>query len=235
MPHREWRIMTQTGTAGRLALIALAIGLATLPRVAQSQENKPMSDQSAPARPQGEAPSVEAEVSKALAVYDGSHDASDLRHATDLLIEQDGEAPADPAAAAAMGQERLRLWLAVFERFRRDVAPDFDPNKPPPLKPPPPIIDGKPVAPWIEAKDIEDPVKRQDFERQLQEGYAQGQRFQTMVALSDLRASTRERAVESLRDARHLLGLTPADIETGLRQADIAQSDREALGQAATP
>lgn len=224
--------MTRIRTARRLAVIAMAAGLATQTWPAKSQESKPMSDPTGTHIPQPAAPSLEADVTKALAVYDSSHDPADLRHATDLLIEQDGEVPADPAAA---GQTRLQLWISVFVRFRRDIEPDFDPNKPPPLKPPPPVIDGKPAPPWLAAKDIEDPVKRQDFERQLAEGYARGQRFQTMLALSELRASTTERAVESLQDARHLLGLAPARIESALQDADIAPSDRAALRQAAAP
>lgn len=173
--------------------------------------------------------SIKADVSAILSRYDQSRDPPLLDDAADQIVREDGSVPPDPAQAAAAGHERLTLWLDVFSRFKRDLDPQFDPDKPPPNRVLPPKIDGMQLMPGVSPSQIPDPELRKKYEYDIAHNQERLEQFAIQLKLHEAHQSLLERAVESLKDARETLGLKPQDIEAALAKADITPADREAL------
>jgi hypothetical protein len=172
---------------------------------------------------------LEPDVKAALQQYDRTKDPEALRNAADQLVREDGVVPDDPTAALQQARTRLQLWIAVFARFKRDLPADFDPANPPPWKAPAPIINGQPLPPWIEPKDLKDPAERKQAEDQLAAHDRRVQEFNRMFKLDQIHKTMVERAIDSLRNARDTLGLPAAEITGTLATAEIAPRDRTAL------
>jgi hypothetical protein len=181
-----------------------------------------MSDQASPS-------ALERDVNSALATYDRTRSADALRDAVDAVAREDGTVPADPAAALAMGRMRLRLWIAVLSRFARDLDPDFDPAHPPPTSIAPPEINGEQMMPGTKPEDIADPKTRRAYEAAVAKNNERVKNFAAMYRLSQIHATTVERAAGSLRNARDTLGMPTAEIAATLRKSAIAAPDKSAL------
>ena len=172
---------------------------------------------------------IEREVKATLTQYDRTKDPETLRTAADQLVRDDGVVPDDPAAALQAARTRLTLWIAIFARFKRDLPADFDPNNPPPWKAPAPVINGQPLPPWMQPKDIKDPAERKQAEDQLAAHERQVKDFSRLFKLDQVHKAMVERAADSLRNARDTLGLPAAEITATLAKADLAARDKTAL------
>jgi hypothetical protein len=206
-------------------LVALLIAACALPLPGHAQSGtgtKAMS-QSVPMA------AIERDVKAALAQYDKSKDPDALRNAADQLVRDDGVAPDDPNAALPEGRTRVALWIEVFARFKRDLPADFDAANPPPSRAPAPVINGQPLPPWMEPKDLKDPGERKQAEEQIAAHNRRVADFSRLFKLDKVHQTLVPRAVDSLRDARGTLGLPAADIQAALKKADIAPRDRTAL------
>lgn len=206
-----------------LAVFLLAGADASAPpaNAQPKMETKPMSDSTAAA--------IEAEVRKALAEYDASHAVATLQAASDALAREDGAVPPDPAQALALARMQLGLWVEILARFKDGVEPWFDPDNPPATAVAPPIIDGAQMMPGTPPSAIKDPKQRAEYEAKIAENKRRVAAFTAMFRLHAIRATTVEKAAESLRNARDLLGLPAAEIATALAAGRLAAADRTAL------
>lgn len=174
-------------------------------------------------------PSTAAEVAAALATYDTSRAPEALQAAADQIVREDGTVPPDPAAALQQGRERLRLWLDLFARLRRDLDPDFDPDHPPSLTVAPPKIGGAQLPPGVGPDDIADPAARKKYEEEIAKNSRRIEGFKAQFKLYQVHRTLLERAVDSLKNARDTLSLPGAEIAAAIRGADLLPSDRDAL------
>jgi hypothetical protein len=206
---------------GRFIVLGLLATAFASPACAQPQKEKhAMSDATG---------SIKAEVASILARYDQSRDPQLLGDAADQITREDGSAPPDPAQAAPAAHERLALWLDLFSRFKRDLDPGFDPDKPPPNRVLPPKMNGMQLPPGVPPSSIPDPELRKKYEYDIEHNQERLDRFAEQLKLHEAHQSLVERAVESLKDARETLGLKQQDIDAALAKADIAPADRDAL------
>jgi hypothetical protein len=189
------------------------------PAIAQRTETKPMSDTTA----------VEAEVRKALAEYDASRAASSLQAAADALVREDGVVPPEPGQALALARMQLGLWVEILGRFGRDLEPWFDPDNPPATAVAPPEIDGAQMMPGTPPSAIKDAKIRAEYEARIAENKRRVQAYTAMFRLHAIHGTTLDQAAASLRNARDVLGLPAAEIETALADRRIAAADRKAL------
>ena len=206
-----------------LILLLIAAPVTSLPAHAQSTtETKPMSQTSA-------STTIEADVNAALAVYDRTRAPDALRNAADQLVRDDGVVPEDPAAALRQARARLRLWITVLSRFKRDLDPDFDPANPPSSRQPALVINGQEQPPWVEPKDLKEPAERKQAEDQIAAHNRRVAQFSGMFRLDAVHKTIMARAIDSLRNARDTLGLTAAEITAAVQKADIAPRDKTTL------
>ena len=211
-----------------LSLLLIAAPVMSVPAQAQSTtETKPMSQTSASS-------TIEADVTAALAAYDRTRAPDALRDAADQLVRDDGVVPDDPAAALQQGRTRLRLWVAVLSRFKRDLDPDFDPANPPSSRQPALVINGQEQPPWVEPKDLKDPAERKQAEDQIAAHDRRVDQFSGMFRLDAVHKSVMARAIDSLRNARDTLRLPAAEIAATVQKADLAPRDKTALVAAVT-
>ena len=174
-------------------------------------------------------PSPESEVASALASYDQTLRPDMLRQAADAAAREDGNPPADPAAAPAEARARVKMWTDILSRFRRDLDPGFDPTQPPSQAVQAPVVHGRRVFPLQRPADLTDPEERAALEKAIAERNTRVAQFERMATLAAVHGAVLEKAENSLRDARDVLGLSPAEIDAALAAADIAAADRHAL------
>jgi hypothetical protein len=208
-------------TLGGILVLALAAAFIA-PAQAHPTEIHAMSDDNSQA-------SISADVARTLAHYDATRDPALLRDAGDQIVREDGSIPPDPAEATRAGHERLALWIDLFTRFKRDLDPSFDPDKPPHTRVSPPPIDGEQLMPGIDPAQIPDPVLRKQYEDEIARNAVRVEQFSVQSDLHEVHNAALERAAASLKDARDQLGLRAADIKIALDQADIIPADRAAL------
>ncbi len=206
-----------------LILLLMAAPVMSLPAHAQSTtETKTMSQATSSS-------TIEADVNGALAEYDRTRVPDALRNAADQLVRDDGVVPADPGAALQQGRTRLKLWIAIMFRFKRDLDADFDPANPPSSRQPALVINGQEQPPWIEPKDLKDPAERKQAEDQIAAHNRRVAQFSGMFKLDAVHQTVLAHAVDSLRNARDTLGLSAAEIAATVQKADIAPRDKVAL------
>jgi hypothetical protein len=179
--------------------------------------------------------SIKADVTSLLAQYDQTRDPTLLEDAGDQIVREDGAIPPDPAEAGPAGHERLSLWVSLFTRFKRDLNPQFDPDKPPPNRVLPPKIGGMQMMPGVPPSQIPDPAARRQYEDDIANNKDRLTQFAVQLKLHEVHRALLERAAGSLKDAHQNLGLKPADIEAALAKADILPSDRNALSSGVLP
>jgi hypothetical protein len=177
---------------------------------------------------------LDAAVAKALAKYDSDRDIASLQDAGDEAARQDGEALTDPAQAHARGLQRLADWSAILSRFRRDLDPDFDPEKRPTMRITPPGPEGLQYMAGVDPKDVEDPVLREKYIAALKKNEEFISNYDFLSRLARLHQVMLEKATSSVADARQTLGLSPQDITASLEHADLQQADKRALLAAGT-
>lgn len=172
---------------------------------------------------------IEADVAAALAEYDRTRAPEALRNAADQLVRDDGAVPDDPGKALPQARARLRLWIAVLSRFKRDLDPNFDPANPPPWKAPAIIINGEPLPPWFKPEDLKDPAQRKQYDDAVAENARRVAQFSAMFKLNAIHDAMTEHAIASLCNARDTLGLPASEIVSTLQKADLAPRDKAAL------
>jgi hypothetical protein len=205
-------------------LLSLATVLLASVHAQQRPETKKMS-QSAAQTP------LEKDVGAALADYDKTRSADALQHAADQVVREDGVAPDDPAASAAEAHVRLRLWMSVLGRFKRDVDPKFDPTHPPPLTVAPPKVGNTQFPPGIRPSDIKDAEVRKKYEAAIDENERRVDGYKQQSKLREMHARVVQSALGSLRDVRDTLGMPAPDIIAALQKADILAADKRTLSE----
>jgi hypothetical protein len=173
--------------------------------------------------------SQRSEVASALGEYDKTRRAESLRRAADAAVREDGNPPADPATAPTEARERIRMWIDILSRFKRDLDPNFDPSHPPSQAVQAPVVHGQRVMPLRKPSDIKDPEERAALENAIAERDTRVQRFEAMATLAAVHDVILEKAEHSLVNARDLLGISAAEIDAALADSDIAPDDRKAL------
>jgi hypothetical protein len=172
---------------------------------------------------------LEKDVTAALADYDKTRSPDALQHAADQVVREDGVAPADPAAGPAEAHVRLRLWMAVLGRFKRDLDPKFDPAHPPSMTVAPPKVGNAQFPPGVRPGDIKDPEARKKYEAAVKENERRVEQYKQQSKLHQMHATVVQSAVTSLRDVRDTLGMAVADITAALQKADILAADKKTL------
>jgi hypothetical protein len=221
-PHRRRGVLA--------ALPGLLLGAAMLaaPIAGWSQTQKGSSSMS-----QSESAAIDPEVARALAQYDAGRDLAALQDASDEAASHDGEAVADPAEAHARGMQRLANWVAIFARFKRDIDPDFDPEKRPSIRITPPGPEGLQYMPGVDPKDVEDPVLREKYIAAIKKNNDLIRDYGFLSRLERLRRVVLEKATQSVMDAHQTLGMPAEEIVAVLQKADMQSGDRAALLAAA--
>jgi hypothetical protein len=175
---------------------------------------------------------LEKDVGAALADYDKTHAPDALQHAADLVIREDGVAPANALAGVAQAEVRVRLWMAVLGRFKRDLDPKYDPSHPPPMTVAPPKVGNAQLPPGVKPSDIKDPEARKKYEAALKENERRVEQYKQQAKLHEMHDRVAQSAITSLRDARDTLGMMVTDIIAALQKADILAADKKKIGEA---
>jgi hypothetical protein len=176
---------------------------------------------------------VDPAVAKALAKYDADRDLASLQSAGDEAARHDGEAVDDPAQAHARGMQRLADWSAIFARFKRDIDPNFDPDKRPSIRITPPGPEGLQYMPGVDPKDVEDPVLREKYIAAIKKNNELIRDYAFLSKLERLHRVMLEKATKSVADAHQTLGLSSQEIAGVLQKADMQPGDQKALLAAA--
>ena len=176
--------------------------------------------------------SQKSDVASALAAYDKTRRPDLLRQAADAAAQEDGNPPADPAAAPAEARARIESWIAILSRFRRDLDQNFDPDHPPSTVVQAPVVHGRVLMPYQRPSDLKDPEERAALEKEIAGRDERVARFDAMATLAAAHDVVLEKAAHSLRDARDVLGLSAAQIDALIANADISPKDRSILHDA---
>ena len=172
----------------------------------------------------------DAAVSEKLAEYDESRAPLALKEAADAASLHDGQAAPDPAHADSLARQRLAGWLAILERLKRDMDPDFDPAKAPPRRVvPPPSKSGTQLPPGVNPEDVKDPEARRAYIAAIQQNAERTAAYARNAKLYQARAVIIDRAPASIADAHRTLGLPVAEAEAMITGADITDADKDAL------
>lgn len=165
-----------------------------------------------------------------LIEYDRTRAPVLLKEAADAAALHDRQAPPDPALALTLARNRVAGWLAIVARFRRDLDPDFDPNRIPPLHVSPPrTASGAQLPPGVRPSDVKDPEARKAYIEAIEKNRERLARFGQDSELFRARAVVLERAASSIADAHATLGLPVEEITAMIAAADIGADDRKAL------
>jgi hypothetical protein len=203
-------------------LLSLAIALPASVHAQQRPETKKVS--------QSVQTPLEKDVTAALADYDKRRSPDALQNAADQVVREDGVTPADSASGAAEAHVRLRLWMAVLGRFKRDLDPKFDPAHPPPLTVAPPKVGNAQFPPGVRPSDIKDAAARKQYEEAMKENDRRVEQYKQQSKLHEMHARIVQSAVNSLRDVRDTLGVAVAEIMATLQKADIIAADKKTIG-----
>ncbi len=176
---------------------------------------------------------VDPAVAKALAKYDADRDLASLQSAGDEAARYDSDALTDPAEAHARGMQRLADWSAIFARFKRDIDPNFDPEKRPSTRITPPGPEGLQYSAGVDPKDVEDPVLREKYIAAIKKNNELIRDYSFLSRLERLHRVMLEKATASVADAHQTLGLSPQEIAAVLQKADMQPGDRTKLLAAA--
>ena len=208
--------------------LLLGVALAALPAAGWAQTTNGGSTMSGT-----HAEAVDAAVAAALAKYDSSRDIASLQAAGDAASRHDGEYVTDPVAAQARGLQRLADWMAIFARFRRDIDPGFNPDKPPSMRITPPGPEGLQYMAGVDPKDVADPVLREKYIAAIKHNQEVIANFGFLSRLERLHRVLLEKAVASVQDAHEALGMATAEIVAALEPADMQPADKARLIAAA--
>jgi hypothetical protein len=208
--------------------LLLGVALAAFPAAGRAQTTKGGSTMSG-----SHVEPVDAGVAAALAKYDATRDLASLQAAGDVASLHDGEYVTDPAAAQARGLQRLADWVAILTRFKRDIDPDFNPDKPPSMRITPPGPEGLQYMAGVDPKDVEDPVLREKYIAAMKHNQEVIANFGFLSKLAQLHRVLLEKAVASVKDAHEALGMTTQEIVAALEPADIQPADKARLLAAA--
>jgi hypothetical protein len=207
-----------------------ALCLAAQPAPVFSQPRTKASSMSETNSTANEITPPDAEVSEKLAEYDESRAPLALKEAADAASLHDGQAPPDPALADSLARQRVAGWLAILERLKRDMDPDFNPaNAPPRRVAPPPSKSGTQLPPGVNPEDVKDPQARQGYVAAIQQNAERIAAYARNAKLYQARAVIIERASPSIADAHRTLGLPVAEAEAMITGADITPADKDAL------
>jgi hypothetical protein len=176
--------------------------------------------------------SQQADAASALAAYDQTRRPDLLRQAADVAAREDGNPPADPAAAPAEARARVETWIDILSRFRRDLDPNFNPDQPPSTVIQAPVVHGRILMPYQRPSDLKDPEERAALEKVIADRNEAVARYDAMATLAAVHDEVLEKAAHSLRDAREVLGLSVAEIDALIANADILPKDRSTLHDA---
>ena len=168
-------------------------------------------------------------VAHKLADYDRSRSPEALSEAAEAAALHDGEPAADPAAALATARTRVRDWIAVLSRFRRDMDPDFDPNRKLTMNIVPPGPTGNQYAPGVDPKDVRDPEMRRAYVAEIAKNQERIKNFTANLRLYQAHKAIVEKAAQSIADAHQTLGMPATELSALLGQAEILPGDRAAL------
>lgn len=172
----------------------------------------------------------DAEVSEKLAEYDNSLAPLALKEAADAASLHDGQLSPDPSLADPLARQRVAGWLAILERLKRDLDPEFDPANPPRRRvTPPPTASGAQLPPGVNPDDIKDPEARQVYIAAIKQNAERIAAFGRNSKLYQAHAVIIERAPPSISDTHQTLGLPIEDIEAMITRADITSADRDVL------
>lgn len=178
---------------------------------------------------------IRADVVAKLAQYDQTREPSLLLYAGDQISSQDGAVSASPEQAKLDANQRIELWAELFARFKRDLDPNFDPDKAPTLQVMPPPFKGMQLPPGTPPTSIQDPEWRRQYERDIADNKSRISSFALQNKLHEAHSAMLERAANSIRDAREKGGLSADEIRAGLAKSDVLPADRDALAKAAAP
>jgi len=212
-----------------LSALCLCAAVAAAPGAGWSQTRKEGNSMS-----QSNAGPVDPAVAKALAKYDADRDLASLQDAGDEAARHDGEVLTDPAEAHVRGMQRLANWVAIFARFKRDIDPDFNPDKRPSMRITPPGPEGLQYMAGVDPKDVEDPVLREKYIAALKKNDELIRDYAFLSRLERLHRVMLEKATQSVADAHQTLGLSPQEIIAVLQKADMQPGDQKALLAAAS-
>ena len=127
------------------------------------------------------------------------------------------------------------MWAELFARFKRDVDPNFDPDKAPTLQVMPPPFKGMQLPPGVPRSEyIQDPELRRQYEQEIANNKSRISSFALQNKLHEAHSAMLERAASSIRNAREKRGpVSGQEIRAGLAEGDVLPADRDALLQAA--
>jgi hypothetical protein len=174
---------------------------------------------------------LEKDVGAALADYDKTRSPDALQHAADQVVREDGIAPANSLAGVAQAEARLRLWMAVLGRFKRDLDPKYDPAHPPSMTVAPPKVGNAQLPPGVKPGDIKDPEARKKYEAALKDNERRVEQYKQQAKLHEMHDRVVQSAITSLRDARDTLGMMVTDITATLQKAEILAADKKRIGE----
>jgi hypothetical protein len=213
-----------------LAKASIAFWLTAHPAQAFAQTETKVSPMSQPDTASDGFAAPDAEVSEKLAEYDKSLAPAQLKEAADAAALHDGQMAPDPSLAEPLARQRIAGWLAILERLKRDLDPEFNPANPPVRRVTPPLTaSGAQLPPGVSPDDIKDPKARQAYIAAIQQNAERIASYGRNAKLYQAHAVIIERAPPSIADAHNTLGMPIEDIETMITRADITNADREVL------
>lgn len=211
-----------------LSALVLCAALMAAPGTGWSQTRKEDNSMS-----QSSSGPLDPAVAKALAKYDADRDLDSLQSASDEAAQHDGDTLDDPEEAHARGMQRLANWTAILARFKRDIDPNFDPEKRPSTRITPPGPEGLQYMAGVDPKDVEDPVLRDKYLDAIKKNNELIRNYGFLSRLERLHRVIMEKATNSVADAHQTLGLSSQEIAAVLQKADLQPGDRTALLKAA--